>query len=89
MSMVSKILTIGGVAITTLGVSLGAAEGSPGLLAMGLGCLLFVVGVFKDIKSEKSNYERQPTSYSNSGSNDKVIQYISALQQHTTVQRQH
>ncbi len=53
MSMVSKILTIGGVAITTLGVSLGAAEGSPGLLAMGLGCLLFVVGVFKDIKSEK------------------------------------
>lgn len=52
MSAVSKILTVGGVAITTVGVSLGAAEGSPGLLAIGLGCLLFVVGVFKDIKSE-------------------------------------
>jgi hypothetical protein len=52
MSVVSKILTIGGVAITTVGVSLGAAEGTPGLLAIGLGCLLFVVGVFKDIKRE-------------------------------------
>lgn len=52
MSVVSKILTIGGAAITTAGVSLGTAEGSPGLLAIGLGCLLFVLGVFKDIKSE-------------------------------------
>jgi len=25
---------------------------NPGLLAIGLGCLLFVLGVFKDIKSE-------------------------------------
>ena len=52
MSVVNKILAIGGVAITTVGVSLGAAEGSPGLLAIGLGCLLFVLGIFKDIKSE-------------------------------------
>ncbi|HEY7079992.1 MAG TPA: hypothetical protein VH500_09840 [Nitrososphaeraceae archaeon] len=52
MSAVSKILTIGGAVTTTVGVSLGAAEGSPGLLAIGLGCLLFVLGVFKDIKSE-------------------------------------
>lgn len=52
MSAVSKILTIGGAVITTIGVSLGAAEGSPGLLAIGLGCLLFVLGVFKDIKRE-------------------------------------
>jgi hypothetical protein len=52
MSVGNKILTIGGAAITTVGVSLGAAEGSPGLLAIGLGCMLFVVGVFKDIKSE-------------------------------------
>jgi hypothetical protein len=53
MSVVSKILTIGGAAITTVGVSLGAAEGSPGLLAIGLGCLLFVLGVFKDVKSKQ------------------------------------
>jgi len=52
MSVVSKILTIGGAAITTVGISLGAAEGSPGLLAIGLGCLLLVLGVFKDIKCE-------------------------------------
>jgi len=52
MSVVSKILTIGGAAITIVGVSLGAAVGSPGLLAIGLGCMLFVLGVFKDIKSE-------------------------------------
>jgi hypothetical protein len=52
MSIVSKIFTIGGAAITTVGVSLGAAEGSPGLLAIGLGCLLFVLGIFKDVKSE-------------------------------------
>ena len=52
MSVVSKILTIGGAVVTTVGVSLGAVEGSPGLLAIGLGCMLFVVGVFKDIKSE-------------------------------------
>jgi hypothetical protein len=51
MSVVSKILTIGGAAIMMVGVSLGAAEGSPGLLAICLGCLLFVLGVFKDIKS--------------------------------------
>ena len=47
MSIVSKILTIGGATITTVGVSLGAAEGSPGLLAIGLGSCRF-----KDIKSE-------------------------------------
>jgi len=52
MSVVSKILTIGGAAITTAGVSLGTAEGSPGLLAIGLGCLLFVLGIFKDVNSE-------------------------------------
>jgi len=52
MSVINKILTIGGAAITMVGVSLGSAEGSPGLLAIGLGCLLFVVGVFKDVKSE-------------------------------------
>ena len=52
MSTVSKILTVGGAAITTVGVSLGAAEGSLGLLAIGLGCSLFVLGVFKGIKSE-------------------------------------
>jgi hypothetical protein len=51
MSVGNKILTIGGAAITTVGVSMGAAEGSPGLLAICLGCLLFVLGVFKDIKS--------------------------------------
>jgi hypothetical protein len=52
MSVMSKILTIAGATITIVGVSIGAAEGSPGLLAIGLGCLLFVVGVFKDIKRE-------------------------------------
>ncbi len=53
MSVVSKILTIGGAVITTVGVSFGAAEGSPGLLAIGLGCMLFVLGVFKDINGEQ------------------------------------
>ena len=53
MSVVSKILTIGGAAITMVGASLGAAEGSPGLLAIGLGCMLFVLGTFKDIKREQ------------------------------------
>jgi hypothetical protein len=43
---------MGGAVIATVGVSLGAAEGSPGLLAIGLGCLLFIIRVFKDIKSE-------------------------------------
>jgi hypothetical protein len=41
--------------VTTVGVSLGVVEGSPGspgLLAIGLGCMLFVLDVFKDIKSE-------------------------------------
>ena len=52
MSLMSKILTIGGGAAITTVVSLGAVEGSPGLLAIGLGCLLFVLGVFKDIKSD-------------------------------------
>lgn len=53
MSVVSKILTIGGAAITTVGVSFGTVEGSPGLLAIGLGCMLFVLGIFKDIKSKQ------------------------------------
>ena len=52
MSLLNKILTTGGAVIATVGVSLGAVEGNPGLLAIGLGCLLFVLGVFKDIKSE-------------------------------------
>jgi hypothetical protein len=52
MSVVSKILTVGGALRASIGVSLGAAEGSPGLLAIGLGCMLFVLGVFKDSKSE-------------------------------------
>lgn len=38
MSVVDKILTVGGAVITTVGVPLGTAEGnSPGLLALGLG----------------------------------------------------
>jgi hypothetical protein len=53
MSIINKILAIGGAVITTIGVSLGTVEGSPGLLAIGLGCMLFVLGVFKDIKSEQ------------------------------------
>ena len=53
MSIVSKILTVGGAVITTVGVSLGTAEGSPGLLAIGLGCMLYILGVFKDIKNEQ------------------------------------
>ena len=43
----------GSSATANLHFTLGAAEGSPGLLAIGLGCLLFVLGVFKDIKSEQ------------------------------------
>lgn len=45
MSLLNKILTTGGAVIATVGVSLGAVEGNPGLL-------LFVLGVFRDIKSE-------------------------------------
>ena len=52
MSLLNKILTTEGAVIATVGVSLGAVEGNPGLLAIGLGCLLFVLGVFRDIKSE-------------------------------------
>ena len=43
MSIVSKILTVGGAVITTVGVSLGTAEGSPALLAIGLGCMLYIL----------------------------------------------
>ena len=52
MSLLNKILTTEGAVIATVGVSLEAVEGNPGLLAIGLGCLLFVLGVFRDIKSE-------------------------------------
>ncbi len=52
MCVAGKILTLGGAVVTTVGVSFGAAGGGPGLLAIGLGCILFVLGIFKDIKSE-------------------------------------
>ncbi len=37
MPLLNKIVTTGGAVIATVGVSLGAVEGSPGLLAIGLG----------------------------------------------------
>ena len=39
MPLLNKILTTGGAVIATVGVSLGAVEGNPGLLAIGLGSL--------------------------------------------------
>ena len=47
MSVVSKILTIGGAVIASIGVGAGG-----NLLAIGLGCSLFVVSVVKGIRSE-------------------------------------